>query len=80
MTKPGNLLLTVVVLSFTTGCAGLSVEQQTDREFRNLEYAERFRADSRRCFANGGRIVVDALGELGRDGVPKHRARYVCAT
>ncbi len=80
MTKLGKLLGVVPVLFLMTGCAGLSANQQLDRDIRNLEYAERFKLDSRRCFANGGRIVVDALGEFGRDGVPKHRARYVCAT
>lgn len=80
MTKLGNLLLIAAVLFLVTGCAGLTADQQLDRDIRNLEYAERFKLDSRRCFANGGRIVVDALGKRGRDGVPKHRAHYVCAT
>lgn len=80
MLKPWNFLLVIAVFWGVSGCAGLSASEQMDRDYRKLEYSEQFKAERRRCFARGGRMIVDALGQPGRDGVPKHGARYLCAT
>ena len=73
-----NLLLVLAVTFFGTGCASLSEQQLSDRTTRNLDYAERFKADRERCAASGRRIVVSASGVPGRDGVPRHRDKYFC--
>ncbi|MDJ0916912.1 MAG: hypothetical protein QNJ05_04045 [Woeseiaceae bacterium] len=79
MNKLTLRIAAVFGLLILSGCAGLPAERLEERQYRNFEYAERFKYDRTRCNARGGRIIVDAVGKPDRDGVPRNRERYICA-
>ncbi len=72
------LTLTVALLVLP-GCATLSTEQLEARDYRNFDYVDQFKYDRKKCQARGGRIIVNATGKVGRDGIPRHREKYFCA-
>ncbi len=62
-----------------SGCASLSEAELEMREYSNVEYREVFREFRQKCFQQGGRIIIDARGKVGRDGVPRRGDNYFCA-
>lgn len=73
------LPLAVGALLMTAGCASLSERQLEEREYRNVDYAERFKAARSQCRARGGRMYVNASSKLDRNGVPNRGDRYFCS-
>ncbi|MDJ0760421.1 MAG: hypothetical protein QNJ19_13595 [Woeseiaceae bacterium] len=74
-----NRIAAVLGLLILGGCASLPADRLEERQYRNFEYAERFKYDRTRCNARGGRIIVDAIGKPDRHGIPRNRERYICA-
>ncbi len=79
MTNFKYRLIAVLGLLAMSGCASLPADRLEERQYRNFDYAERFKYDRTLCSARGGRIIVDALGKPDRNGIPRYRERYICA-
>ncbi len=79
MPETARFVALTIALLVLPGCATLSTEQIEARDYRNFDYVEQFKYDRIKCEALGGRIIVNATGKVGRDGIPRHRDRYICA-
>ena len=75
----GFLPLAVGALLMTAGCTSLSERQLEEREYRNVEFAERFKAARSECLARGGRMYINASSKLDRNGIPNRGDRYFCS-
>ncbi len=74
-----NVSLVTAITLLAVGCAPMTETSVEAREYRRIEFQNRFIFDRARCVERGGRIEVLADGaELNRAGVPKHRVRYYC--
>ena len=74
-----NVSLVTAIALLAAGCAPITETSIEAREYRRIEFQNRFIFDRARCVERGGRIEVLADGaELNRDGVPEHRVRYYC--
>jgi len=68
----------VAVALVACGCAPLTEVQLENREYRRVEHIERFRAFRADCQARGKRVLIDAISQLPRDGMPGRGDRYFC--
>jgi len=68
----------LVVALVVCGCAPLTEVQLENREYRRVEHIERFRAFRADCRARGKRVLIDAIRQLPRDGMPGRGDRYFC--
>lgn len=78
--RPGLVLLALllVALMAIAACA-LTPDQRDEREYRRLQFEEQFVDFRRRCWARGGRVVIDAKQGLRRGDIPHRGDRYICA-
>ena len=79
MTNPNRDILAGMALVALCGCATLPADRLEERNYLNFDYAEQFKYDRMQCNALGGRIIVNAVGKVDRNGIPRHRERYFCA-
>lgn len=73
-----RIAILIAVALPLTGCATLDEEARESREYRRGDLQARYLEYRRQCYAEGGRIYVNATGSLDRNGVPKRGSRYTC--
>jgi len=78
-------LLVAVIVILCPGCAQTSVQKDADtraeeREYRRLDWANRFVDYQERCYHAGGRMVIRASSRLPRSGIPRRGDFYSCTT
>lgn len=76
-TSYGRACIVASVLAMG-GCGTLTDVQLEAREHRRAAFDSRFNAYRSQCHAAGKRIVIDAIGKVGRDGMPKRGDSYFC--
>ena len=72
------LLLTGLTMFAAAGCQSLPQDRLDQREYRQVDFEQRFRADRRRCLARGGTLYIAASRSVDRKGTPARGDRYVC--
>lgn len=66
-------------LMTVTACGSLTPGQRDEREYRRVQFEDRFIDFRQQCRASGGRIVIDAKQGLRRGDIPRRGDRYVCS-
>lgn len=78
MKRTQKLAVAALTLLIAAGCAPLTEAQRDDIRLRKAEYQEEFIVFRTACFADRGRIVIDALRSLDRNNLPRPGDRYYC--
>ena len=78
-------LLVAGVMIVCTACAQTTAREDADtraeeREYRRLDWANRFVDYQDRCYQAGGRMVIRASSRLPRSGIPRRGDYYSCTT
>ena len=69
-----------VAALLTSGCATMSEAEREEREYRRVDFRNKFIEDRSRCEASGGRLYVQGYGgTLDKHGVPRSRVWYTCS-
>lgn len=72
------ITLLATALMAIPGCT-LTPEQRDDREYRREYFEAQFIDFRQRCWANGGRILIDAKQSLRKGDIPRRGDRYFCS-
>ena len=73
-----TVLLAAMAVLGTAGCQTLPQERLDQRDYRRVDFEERYRAARRRCLARGGTLYIAASRSVDRKGIPARGDRYVC--
>ena len=78
--RPGLVLLALLLVALMAIAAcTLTPDQRDEREYRRLQFEDQFVDFRQRCWARGGRVVIDAKQGLRKGNIPRRGDRYICA-
>lgn len=76
--RPILLALCCIGLLSAGACAPLSEAQFEARQYRQIEYQNRFLDFRQQCWVRGKRVFIEARGRVGNDRLPAYGDKYFC--
>ena len=75
----GTILIATLLLA---ACAPLTQQQLEEREYRNVDWENRYLSYNQRCLAAGGRMVIQSSSShrLRQRNVPRRGDYYSCTS
>lgn len=72
------LSLAAAAAACLVGCTTLSEREAEAREYRRIDFETRYFEYRERCHAGGGWILMEPVGRMHRDGIPRRGDRWRC--
>jgi len=70
--------LSLAAAACLAGCTTLSEREAEAREYRRIDFEARYIEYRNRCQAEGGWILMEPVGRLHNDGIPRRGDRWRC--
>ena len=72
--------IVLIATLLTAACAPLTQQQLDEREYRNVDWENRYLNYSQRCMASGGRMVIQSNSShrLRQRNIPRRGDHYSC--